>query len=162
VIKQIIIFTLLNTACAVKTTAQVHGVIADMETHKPIRGAKIYTNRNQSFSTNYTGHYSLPENFTSATVTHPSYLRRMVKKAEIGDTIFLLPYTLKEVVVYGKKRDTSSGLDLNFSSDILEDPLTKPRKPSNKDLLGWMKAFNGRHHPSKKEREKNEKIWKEY
>ena len=142
------------------SSGKISGVIADMETHKPIKNVKIYTNNNQTFTTDYQGKFFIPKDFSSVTITHPSYLKRIMERNELNaDTTFMLGYTLNEVVIYGK-----SPYRTNFKLKSYKDtePLERPSSPSGKDFLGWLKAFDGCHHPSKKEHEKNEQIWKNY
>lgn len=101
--KRILLFLMV---CFVMTVArgQRTCVIADMETHTPLRGVMIHTNTEHWARTLYTGQFEMIYAFDSAEVTKPGYLSTYIYSANLPDTVYLLKksLTLDEVSVYGK------------------------------------------------------------
>nr|MBP7472864.1 hypothetical protein [Prevotella sp.] len=96
----ILLFAFIVSAINAQRTC----VIADMETHLPIKEVLIHTNTNHWARTNYTGQFSMTYAFDSATVSKPGYIATTVYLNELPDTVYLLPQAqqLKEVQVWGK------------------------------------------------------------
>lgn len=96
--------------CTTWVHAQRTCVIADMETRKPIRDALIMTDTRHAARTNLYGYFEMKYVFDSATVSHPSFLSRKVKRTTLPDTVFLLKKThlLQEVTIYGVDRQKAS------------------------------------------------------
>ena len=138
---------------------QTRCVVADMETHRPLKGVRVKTNTNTTIETDFTGTCILPATFKSLTFVSYGYMHRMMNKEELTDTVLLLPTMLNEVVVYGKA--PKPGFDLQEAA----------RRSAR---IGAMKAPRGvkfdffrmfdksTRRPSKKERETNERILKTY
>jgi hypothetical protein len=156
----IIISLSLLFFCYIHLSAQIKGVVVDMDTHKPLPYVKIKTDNKQYTATDYKGNFSIPAEFKSVSFTNISYLTREMNRAEMTDTIFLLPNTLNEVVIYGQ-----DPYKIHFDLKSVGKPsiITGVRSPSGIDLLGWLNIFDRSvHHPSKREREKNKQIWDNY
>ena len=141
--------------CTTCVYAQRTCVIADMETHKPVRDALIMTDTRHAARTNLYGYFEMKYAFDSATVSHPSFLSRKVKRTTLPDTVFLLKKThlLQEVTIYGVDRQKASLAFMKKSAqrrhdkkqlkkmqkifqelDAMDDPLysiskTTPKKP---------------------------------
>ena len=156
---QTIIQTLL--VCGALTTAptescgQVQCVVADMETHTPIRNVKIFTNRGDVYVTDYTGNVRIDKAFESAKVSHVSYLERQAKRETMKDTLYLLPKEneLHTLYVWGKDRkrikelvgSVTMGLDayappqgiatFDFFKMFEKKPLNKKTRKKNEELL---------------------------
>lgn len=80
--------------------------VADIESRKPLKNVTIQLDRRtEKVQTEWGGRFVLKnDSFQSMTLTHPSYLTRVIDKKEgVPDTIFLLPsgQQLAEVVVIG-------------------------------------------------------------
>ncbi len=109
--KGIIIFALLiEFTLSVMAQKSKSCVVADAETHVPVREALIHTDNNHWARTDYRGYFSMPYKFDSAEVKKPGYLPTKIYLQQLPDTVFLIPAAeqLKEVQVYGtkKKMDT--------------------------------------------------------
>lgn len=97
-------------AWTVCVQAQRTCVIADMESRKPIKDALIMTDTRHAARTNLYGYFEMKYVFDSATVSHPSFLSRKVKRTTLPDTVFLLKKMnlLQEVTIYGVDRQKQS------------------------------------------------------
>lgn len=154
-------FLTIFILCSWLTNAkgQVSAVVVN-EAGLPIRNLTVTTDAGTAYTTNFRGIFSIKENFKTITIAGHGYLSRIMNRSEITDTIMLLPYMLNEFVVYGKRRDKTHFKKNPFRK---ADPTTGVRKPTGINLLGWLNIFDRkRHRSSKKEREMNEKIWREY
>lgn len=85
--------------------AQRRATVVNMETGVPIRDVKIYTNKNETFTTNWRGEFFVPFNATSMTISHGKFLPITLSVEELTDTIYMLPKLnwLSEVTVWGKR-----------------------------------------------------------
>lgn len=94
--------------------AQKRVVVYDLETHTPLRSARLWVDRARTYSTDYTGRATLPAKFDSVAVSHAKYLTRKLSSQNITDSIGLIPvgHTLDEVTVYGE--DLSKRLNKNL------------------------------------------------
>lgn len=85
---------------------QVHGVVADMDLHTPLRNVAIHTDRNHSVRTNYRGEFDVAGDFSEITFGLTGYVPLTLTREQFlqADTVFLLPRMseLDEVVVIGK------------------------------------------------------------
>lgn len=97
---------------ATKTTAQVKCVIVDKETGTPIRDVKLYADGKLIATTNYMGQLEADSTFSSASLSQPDYLTRVVAIEELRDTLWLLPKAIRldEVVVWGKYKPGIQGI----------------------------------------------------
>lgn len=80
--------------------------VADIESRKPLKNVTIQLDRRtEKVQTEWGGRFVLKnDSFQTMTLTHPSYLKRVIDQKEgVPDTIFLLPsgQQLAEVVVIG-------------------------------------------------------------
>ena len=80
--------------------------VADIESRKPLKNVTIQLDRRtEKVQTEWGGRFVLKnDSFRTMTLTHPSYLKRVIDQKEgVPDTIFLLPsgQQLAEVVVIG-------------------------------------------------------------
>ena len=90
-----------------KVMAQRQLVVANMESHVPVRDIKIYTDNQQETKSRWDGTFTLRDGYKRITFVHPDYVKRYVLTSELkSDTIFLIPNVnaLKEVVIYGHRR----------------------------------------------------------
>ena len=139
--------------------AQTRCVVVDMETRRPLKAVRVITEDNITVETDYTGTCLLPKTFKKLKFVGYGYMRRLMNRSELTDTVLLLPTMLNEVVVYGKA--PKPGFDLQEAA----------RRSAR---IGAMKAPRGvkfdffrmfdksTRRPSKKEREMNERILKTY
>ena len=90
-------------SCAQRTC-----VVADMFTHIPVGNVKVIADHYESKAvrTNYKGEFDI----TSSDIKHltfiaSGYMRRVLSREEIGDTVLLLSNDnrLDEVVIYGRE-----------------------------------------------------------
>lgn len=81
-------------------------VVADMETHVPVRGAIVSTKSGYRDTTNYRGICYIPAQFDTLSVSHPKYLTERLLTGEAKDSTFLLPnfHRLSEVTIWGDHR----------------------------------------------------------
>lgn len=89
-------------------------VIADMETHVPVRGAIVTTKSGYRDTTNYRGICFIPTKFDTLSVSRSGYLTERLLTGEVKDSTFLLPnmHRLSEVTVWGKQKLSAlDGLD---------------------------------------------------
>lgn len=116
-------------------------VIADMETHVPVRDVIIHTDNGHWARSDYRGYWNMRYTFDSASVKREGYLETKIYSRNLPDTLFLLPkttHTLDEVTVYGKDYQQQS---INQAlSGAKKIALECGKLPSGKDFLGWMDA----------------------
>lgn len=90
-------------------------VVADIETHVPLRNAVVITKKGYRDTTNYRGICYIPETFDTLTVYRSAYLVENLLPKEIKDTTFLIPSnkSIKEVTVWGKSASSrlTEGID---------------------------------------------------
>ena len=100
-----VLASIMLTICF-SVKAQMKGVIADVEAHRPLRNATIHTNTNIIVTTNYRGEFFIASPFKSATITCKGFMYRIASASQIkSDTIYLIPNitTLSEVQIIAKK-----------------------------------------------------------
>ena len=90
-------------------------VVADIETHVPLRNAIVVTPKGYRDTTNYRGICYIPETFDTLIVYRSSYLVEKLLPKEVRDTTFLIPSgkSIKEVTVWGKSASSrlTEGID---------------------------------------------------
>lgn len=90
-------------------------VVADIETHVPLRNAVVITKKGYRDTTNYRGICYIPETFDTLIVYRSAYLVEKLLPKEIKDTTFLIPSnkSIKEVTVWGKSASSrlTEGID---------------------------------------------------
>ena len=72
-------------------SAQPRCVVIDKETGTPLRDVKVYTDKGTQTISDYQGRIYLDTVFHSATLSHVSYLSRVVKAEEMSDTLWMIP-----------------------------------------------------------------------
>lgn len=142
--------------------AQDSCVIVDKETGTPIRHVNVTTDKGERWTTDYRGRVAIRGHFTSATISHASYLTRIVERPELKDTLWLLPREnrLSEVVVWGEEKKNinsvvksatanlaayappQSGISFDFAQLLRKKPLSRKARKKNKQLLrDWDKLY---------------------
>lgn len=92
-------------------------VVADIESHMPLRDILAYTDDQQTAKSAWDGTFILREGYGRIGLTHPNYEKRYVLSSELkGDTLYLIPKlnALREVVVYGKHRDLTEKMNVKM------------------------------------------------
>lgn len=154
--------TVLLMVCSVGGRAQTKCVIVDKETGTPIRDVKFYADNGVTAVTDYRGILLVDAPFKNATLSHVSYLSRVVNQSELRDTIWMLPKEnrLSEVVVWGKERNGIKSMVADAVADaplyappkgvvtfdffelVRKKPLNKKARKKNKQLLrDWDKVY---------------------
>ena len=79
-------------------------VVADLETHVPVRGAIVSTKSGYRDTTNYRGICYIPTKFDTLSVSNPKYLTERLVMGEARDSTFLIPssHQISEVTVWGE------------------------------------------------------------
>ena len=94
------------------------------------------------------------------TLAHPKYLSRKVEKAELNDTVWLLPKAIRldEVVVWGQKRTPMDAMMSSIQAELADAAAMQPCTGFSFDFFQMFrkKPLN------KKARKKNEKLLKEW
>lgn len=105
--------------------AQRRITVYDLDSKRPLRGARVWTNTNYSDTTNYLGHCMIPEKFDTLVVSKPGYLPSRIPYYIVRDTIPLLSNhnRLNEVVVYGE--DKRKKLNENIKNWTYQDPVER-------------------------------------
>ena len=137
-------------------------VVVDKETGTPIREVNLTTDKGAISRSNYRGQILVEGDFKSATLSHASYLTRVVKRVELKDTLWLLPREnrLSEVVVWGTDKQginsvvasavadlpayapPKSGVSFDFYELIRKKPLSRKARKKNKELLkNWDEVY---------------------
>lgn len=119
--------------------AQRTCVVADMETHVPIRDAVIHTNTNHWGRTDYRGYFAMHYSFDSASVYKTGYVKTYIYKKNLPDTVFLIPqsHQLNEVEVYGKDiGKKNANMFSNAAGQAAKEAPVSPGVHFN--ALGWM------------------------
>lgn len=148
-----------TTLISLHVNAQGRCVIVDKETGTPIKDVKAYTDKNDEFTTDYRGVLIINKPFDSATLAHPKYLSRKVDKAELNDTVWLLPKAIRldEVVVWGVKRSPMDAMMGSLQAQLAAEAAMHP------PVVGFDFFQMFRKKPlNKKARKKNEKLLKEW
>ena len=149
------LWLLLFNVLVLYAKAQDTIVVVDKETGTPIRDVNLTTDKGGLRQSNYRGQIAVEGDFKSATLSHASYLTRVVERAELKDTLWLLPREnrLSEVVVWGKNKQginaivasavadlsayapPQNGVSFDFAELIRKKPLSRKARKKNKELL---------------------------
>ena len=70
--------------------AQRRITVYDLDSKRPLRSARVWTNTNYSDTTDYLGHCLIPEKFDTLVVSKPGYMPSRIPFHMVGDTIPLL------------------------------------------------------------------------
>lgn len=154
-----ILFLFLLLVTGLSTYAQQHGVIVDIETRIPVGEAQLFMNTNKQEKTNYRGEFHILGDFSSLSIVHPKYLTRKMQRAEMTDTIFLIPAmnSLSEVVIWGKKKDLSA----QFALNPFDLKMASINPGSGINLLGLLESLF-KSSKKAKQQERNKEILKNY
>jgi hypothetical protein len=157
---RLILASIMLTICF-SVKAQMKGVIADVEAHRPLRDATIHTNTNVIVTTNYRGEFFIASPFKSATITCKGFMYRIASASQMqGDTIYMIPNitTLSEVQIIAKK--PTMGFNIKeWTRGIAQD--ATPR--SSGFAFDFSRLFDHRvRHVSKKQREKEREALSKY
>jgi len=125
-----------------RVSAQSKGkviVVADMETHRPIRDVLVCLDNGNNVRIDWHGKFMLYHNkFKRATFSHPDYLTRVMYGSEMNvDTIFLIPtcHTLSEVVVTAEAPKINS----QVGRSIQKEAIAPGVKPSGRDFISLLR-----------------------
>lgn len=131
------IFCLLSGMAAY---AQRTCVVADMETHVPIRDAVVHTNTNHWARTDYRGYFAMRYSFDSASVYKTGYVKTYIYNKNLPDTVLLLPqsHQLNEVEVYGKDMGKKNASSLGEAARQAAKEVVVPRGLVSFNAFGWM------------------------
>jgi len=91
-------------------SAQIKGVVISTETMVPVRDVVVTTDKGERAVTSWDGTFQLKDTtFRQLSFGNTHYLRRIVYREELKDTITLIPNvnSLGEVVVIGRARGQS-------------------------------------------------------
>lgn len=142
--------------------AQPRCVVIDKETGTPLRDVKVHTESGILAVSDYQGRVYIDTVFQSATLSHVSYLSRVVKAEEMRDTLWMIPKEnrLGEVVVWGTNRkninsmvaDATKNLEayapppglasFDFFNMFRKKPLSRKARKKNKKLLdNWDQLY---------------------
>ncbi len=100
----LLLIAIVATAAAQDSRKLHKFVVADIETHVPVRGVIVFTGDGYRDTTNYRGVCYIPEQFDTLSVYKSGYLTERMLPREIKDSTFLIPNNkrLDEVVVWGQ------------------------------------------------------------
>lgn len=133
-------------------------VVADMETHVPVRGVIVSTKSGYRDTTNYRGICYIPTKFDTLSVSHGKYLTERLTMKEIKDTTYLIPnsHQLSEVTVWGEGGPSvSKGLTEQVRQIFRENT------PNAGFGFDFAKILDGRYRRDMKHLKKTKEIFKE-
>ncbi len=155
-----LIFLILQMI-AVRSLAQVHGLIYGTDTRLPLRDALVITDNGQRTKTDYLGRFSVEHPFRSASIGCAGYVAVSRSVEEMcRDTVFLLPtlVRLEGVVIYAPKRQA----DPKKWAHAACAGVTQ-KGPTGLNLLGFLSLFGGgQRYVSEEKREKQRRILEKY
>jgi len=135
-----ITFLLLMVASV--TTAQVKGVVVNMETGIPARAVLVYSDKGEQTVTAWDGTFQLSDTtFHRLTLGNGEFVSRVMYREELTDTIALIPNlnALCEVVVIGyDRRKKKAGA---FAVPIEELKMLDNMSPNSGISFGDMKRL---------------------
>lgn len=132
-------------------------VVADLETHVPVRGAIVSTKSGYRDTTNYRGICYIPTKFDTLSVSHGKYLTERLTMKETKDTTFLIPnsHQLSEVTVWGEGGPSvSKGLTEQVRQIFRENT------PGGGLGFDFAKILDGRYRRDMKHLRKTKEIFK--
>lgn len=135
-------------------------VVADMETHTPVRQVLVFLPNRESVRTNYRGEFVLrTDSFELLRLRHPKYHELRVTPAELAreDTLLLLPreHSVGEVVVYGHNKTDQAKLNAfhnQLQNGMVEELRARAKKPGVNFDFGELTDFKGRARRKRAER----------
>lgn len=132
-------------------------VVADLETHVPVRGAIVSTKSGYRDTTNYRGICYIPTKFDTLSVSNPKYLTERLVMGEARDSTFLIPssHQISEVTVWGEGGPSvSKGLTEQVRQIFRENT------PSAGFGFDFAKILDGRYRRDMKHLRKTKEIFK--
>jgi hypothetical protein len=132
-------------------------VVADLETHVPVRGAIVSTKSGYRDTTNYRGICYIPVQFDTLSVSHGKYLTERLTAKEIKDTTYLIPnsHQISEVTVWG---DGTPSVSKGLTEQIRQIFRENDRAGFGFDFA---KILDGRYRRDMKHLRKTKEIFKE-
>lgn len=109
---------------AMPAMAQKTCVIADAETHVPIRDALVHTDNGVWARTDYRGYFTIKYPFDSAEVSKKGYVSTTIYLENLPDSVFLLPEAqqLTTVEVWGKANESINHMADQIQEEVAEQP----------------------------------------
>lgn len=109
---------------ATPAMAQKTRVIADAETHVPIRDALVHTDNGVWARTDYRGYFTVKYPFDSAEVSKKGYVSTTIYLENLPDSVFLLPEAqqLTTVEVWGKANESINHMADQIQEEVAEQP----------------------------------------
>ncbi len=104
--------------------AQKVCVIADAETHVPVREALVHTDNGVWARTDYEGYFTIKYPFDSAEVSKKGYVKTRIYFETLPDSVFLLPEAqqLGTVEVWGKNQEHIRDMEKQIQEETAETP----------------------------------------
>lgn len=157
--KQIILRPLMAAVLALLTMtarAQRQLIVADVETHVPIRGVNVVSSSHRADTTDWQGLVTVPDTCRSLSFSHVKYESRLLNISEVKDTVFLISKLmgLPEVTVYGQdlSEDRLKELKRQLRIAKTEAQLAAADPSRGFNVLGLVQKLLKRRKESKKER----------
>lgn len=125
--RTLVFHTLLYMALLLATVpaqAQKTCVIADAETHVPLRDALVHTDNGVWARTDYRGYFTVKYPFDSAEVSKKGYVKTRVYFESLPDSVFLLPEAeqLSTVEVWGTATEQVNAMENQIKEEVAEQP----------------------------------------
>lgn len=138
--------------------AQKTCVIADAETHVPIKEALVHTDNGVWARTDYRGYFTIKYPFDSAEVSKSGYVKTRIYFESLPDSVFLLPEAqqLGTVEVWGKNQEHIRDMEKQIKKEAAETPRNVPLVTFD---LGSL--FDRRSRRDAKHRKKAKKVIRE-
>lgn len=145
------------------SVAQIVGTVIDMESHTPMKGVEVIVNGRYADKvvTDYTGRFTVAGDVKELTFIRQGYESLLLKKAELKDTIELLPSynRVGEVIVYGKMPGKHIPMMAQLTKELKEMVLVpKGNQVASGDFLGWLRVFEKGYVSAKKRKERMKAI----
>lgn len=133
-------------------------VVADLETHVPVRGAIVSTKSGYRDTTNYRGICYIPTKFDTLSVSNPKYLTERLVMGEARDSTFLIPssHQISEVTVWG---DGTPSVSKGLTEQVRQ--IFRENTPGGGLGFDFAKILDGRYRRDMKHLRKTKEIFKE-
>lgn len=139
-------------------SAQITGVVFDMETKRQIAGVRVYINPKGTVITDSRGRFVISQPCNGVTFSHVSYESRAYSRKELCDTIWLMPKLnrLDEVVI------TAKAPIVCIKKGEVSKYAKQFKAPSGLFSFDMFKLFDFKGHKHEKRRKRIEKILEDY
>lgn len=139
-------------------SAQITGVVFDMETKRQIAGVRVYINPKGTVITDSRGRFVISQPCNGVTFSHVSYESRAYSRKELCDTIWLMPKLnrLDEVVI------TAKAPIVCIKKGEVSKYAKQFKAPSGLFSFDMFKLFDFKGHKHEKRRKRLEKILEDY